>query len=635
MALQTFLRPVRWHDWMRTVHLRLPVTAVLLPAAILFAISTRLPPAYGRLALAVLVIAAAVLIAELAFILPWRPLADAAVDEAPDAVVDEARDANPADEDTTTPPPDLADAVPTVSEERYRAFFDHAEDSLCDVEITPDGCFLCLDINPHAEAVMGTTAAAIRGLTPEQILGPEAGGRITAALRRCVAENGLRYEEMWQTVRGPRLTDTIMVPLRAPDAPSGPYARILCSMRDITDRRRLENQVAQGQRLQALGQLAGGIAHDFNNVLQAVEGGASLIARRAEDPDAVRRLTRSVLDAAARGSSITRRLLTFTRGHELRSEAFDAVTLIQGLCEVLASTLAANIAVRIDLPEDLPHVQADKNLVETALVNLATNARDAMPRGGTLTLGARAETVDDATNAPASLQPGTYVCFEVSDTGHGMDAATLARATEPFFTTKPRGQGTGLGLSIARGFAEQSGGALVIASVRGEGTKISIWLPQAARTAGSAARPDDPGEAEPPARDDARRVLVVDDDPLVCKTVSETLQTAGYVTFCAGDGAAALPMLRQAGEVDLLLTDFSMPGMTGVDLIKEAQRLRPELPAILMTGYAGDVEGLSSEATANARFVLLRKPVSARVLFAELAALLPDVATPPECENAR
>ncbi|WP_158258619.1 ATP-binding protein [Rhodopila globiformis] len=605
---------------MRAVRLRLPVTAVLLPTAILFAAASPhlLPPGYARLALPLLAIAATALIAELVVTLPWGRPVEAEAEEAPDA--------GPAGSDAV-PIPNQADAAPALTELRYRAFFDHAEDSLCDIEITPDGRFLCLDINPHAEAVIGKTAASIRGQTPEQILGPEAGGRIAAALRRCVAQNGLRYEEIWQTVRGPRLTDTIMVPLRAPDAPSGPYARILCSIRDITDRRQLETQVAQGQRLQALGQLAGGIAHDFNNVLQAVEGAVSLIERRAGDAESVRRLARSVLDAAARGSSITRRLLTFTRGNELRSEAFGAAELVRGLREVLASTLEANIAVRIDLPEDLPLVQADKSLVETALVNLATNARDAMPRGGTLTLGAWAETVDDEAQAPPPLRPGAYVRFEVSDTGHGMDAATLAHATEPFFTTKPRGQGTGLGLSIARGFAEQSGGALAIASVRGQGTTISIWLPQA-RAAGGAARADGPEAAEPPAPADGRRVLVVDDDPLVCETVSETLQTAGYVALCAGDAEAALPMLRRTGEVDLLLTDFSMPGMNGVDLIKEAQRLNPGLPAIVMTGYAGDVEGLSSEATAHTRFVLLRKPVSARALFAQLATLLPEPAAP-------
>jgi nitrogen-specific signal transduction histidine kinase/ActR/RegA family two-component response regulator len=429
----------------------------------------------------------------------------------------------------------------------------------------------------------------------------------------------------------------IMVPLRDQRAPSGPYVRILCSIRDITDRRQLETQLAQGQKLQALGQLAGGIAHDFNNVLQTIEGGASLIERRADDPEAVKRLARSVLDASARGSSITRRLLTFTRRDELRAEAFDAVALIRGLREVLALTLGAGISVRVELPEALPSVRADKNLVETALLNLATNARDAMPRGGTLTLGAYADIIGDATKAPAQLQPGAYIRFEVTDTGEGMDAATLARAAEPFFTTKPRGQGTGLGLSIARGFAEQSGGALALASERGHGTKISIWLPQAP-VVDAVVSSKGAGETEPHVLGDAPRVLVVDDDPLICETVCETLQTAGYAAFSAADATGALPFLRRAGEVDLLLTDFSMPGLNGVGLIREAQRLRPELPAILMTGYAGDVEGLSSEATANTRFVLLRKPVSSRELFAQLALLLPDMVglrpASPQFKNA-
>ncbi len=485
---------------------------------------------------------------------------------------------------------------------------------------------------------MGTTAGAIRGLTPEEILGPEAGGRLTAALTRCLAQNGLRYEETWATVRGSRLTDTIMVPLRDPQAASGPYVRVLCSIRDITDRRQLETQLAQGQKLQALGQLAGGVAHDFNNVLQAVEGGASLIIRRAGDRDAVERLARIVLDATRRGSSITRRLLTLARRDELRSEAFDAGALLVDLREVLAPTLGANISVRTDVPADLPNVQADKGLIETALVNLATNARDAMPRGGTLALGARAEVVVDNGTAPPPLRPGAYVRFEVTDTGDGMDAATLARAAEPFFTTKPRGHGTGLGLSMARGIAEQSGGALALSSLQGAGTKISFWLPQAAPVV-AVTKTDEAGEIAVRLAANAPRVLVVDDDPLILETVCEILQLAGYKVLSASNAAAALPIIEQGGNIDVLLTDFSMPGLNGVGLIREAQRHRPTLPAILVTGYAGDLEGLSSEKTAGTRFVLLRKPVSSHELLAKIGLLLSGAAaleaTPHQLVDSR
>ena len=519
-----------------------------------------------------------------------------------------------------------ANAELAVSEARFRAFFDHAEDSLCEIEVTPDGRFICLNINPHAEAVMGVSADAVRGRTAVQILGPEAGARITAALLRCVEQNGLRYEENWATVRGPRLTDTIMVPLRDEHAPQRPVVRILCSMRDITDRRNLEAQLAQGQKLQALGQLAGGIAHDFNNVLQAIESAGALIVARSRDPDAVARLARTVLDAATRGSSITRRLLGFARRDELRAEPVDAAALLVNLREVLASTLGAGIAVCINVPADLPNVEADKGLLETALVNLATNARDAMPQGGALTLNACADaTHDDATRDDAAVaqppRPGAYVRFEVIDSGHGMDPATLARAAEPFYTTKPRGQGTGLGLSMVRGFAEQSGGALVIASTPGGGTTVTFWLPQAQPPAGQR----DAGGADAatlPRR--ATHVLVVDDDPLVREGVCEILEMAGYRVSSAPDAANALPLLGGCDEIDLLLTDFSMPGLNGVGLIREAQRNRPDLPALLMTGYAAEIEGLSGESTANARFVLLRKPVSAREILSQLGALLPD-----------
>jgi PAS domain S-box-containing protein len=519
-----------------------------------------------------------------------------------------------------------ANAMSVASEARYRAFFDHAEDSLCDVAVTPGGGFICLDINPHAEVVIGVAASAIRGRTPEQVLGPDAGGRIIAALTRCIQQDGLRYEETWETVRGPRLTDTIMVPLRDERNPSGPYVRVLCSIRDITDRRQLETQVAQGQRLQALGQLAGGIAHDFNNVLQAIEASASLMLRRASDQAAVERIARTMLDATARASSITRRLLTFTRCDELRAEAFDPTAMVVVLREILASTLGANISVCIDLPEDLPSVQADKALVETTLVNLATNARDAMPQGGTLTLSAQAEVFDEASPRPSPISPGAAsVRFEVTDTGEGMDAATLARAAEPFFTTKPRGQGTGLGLSMARRFAEQSGGALAISSVQGLGTKVSVWFPQAA-VATTSVKSDDTGQADAEAPRNAPRVLVVDDDALVCETVRETLEMAGYSAFSAADADAALSFIARNDTIDLLLTDFSMPGLNGVGLIREVQRRQPGLPAILMTGYAGDVEGLSDENAAHARFVLLRKPIASREMLAQLASLLADAA---------
>ncbi|MDQ2801883.1 MAG: ATP-binding protein, partial [Pseudomonadota bacterium] len=223
--------------------------------------------------------------------------------------------------------------------------------------------------------------------------------------------------------------------------------------------------------------LASGIAHDFNNVLQSVVGGIALIELRLGEGDAARRYTRLILDAAERGAAVTGRLLAFARHQELEAAPVDPGNLLAGLGEMLAPTLGASIALRVESEPKMPALLADKGQLETVLVNLVANARDAMPGGGTLTLVAAVEPV--ASEHPAGLTPGSYVRLSVGDTGVGIDRQLLARVTEPFFTTKPSGEGTGLGLAMAKNFAEQSGGALAIESERGRGTVVSLWLPRA------------------------------------------------------------------------------------------------------------------------------------------------------------
>ena len=248
---------------------------------------------------------------------------------------------------------------------------------------------------------------------------------------------------------------------------------------EAREREQAEARLAQAQRMEALGQLAGGIAHDFNNVLQAVIGGLRLIQRRSGDAQAVKQLARMTADAAQRGASITGRLLAFARRGALRAEPVPPLPLLEGLHEMLAHTLGVGIAMQIAADQNLPALLADKGQLETVLVNLAVNARDAMPDGGTLLLAAAPEAVLDAKAHPAGLAPGGYLRLSVADTGTGMDAATLARASEPFFTTKPHGQGTGLGLAMARGFAHQSGGGFAIESAPGQGTTVTLWFPEA------------------------------------------------------------------------------------------------------------------------------------------------------------
>ncbi len=385
---------------------------------------------------------------------------------------------------------------------------------------------------------------------------------------------------------------------------------------EVAAREAAQDRLAQAEKLTALGQLAGGIAHDFNNVMQAVQGGAGLIRRRPEDAEGAERLAGMIEDATRRGVSITQRLLAFSRRGELRAEAVDVPALLGGLREVLAHTLGAGIEVVVEAPAGLPPVLADRGQLETALVNLATNARDAMPGGGRLTLSASEEKVAEGSR-PEGLAPGSYIRIAASDTGTGMDAATLARAMEPFFTTKVVGKGTGLGLPMARGFAEQSGGMLGVSSEPGQGTTVALWLPVTSPMAEG--RPGLPGSGGVAA---GARILLVDDEDPVRDVLAEGLEDRGYHVLQAGSGPAALALIDAGEAVDLLVSDLSMPGMDGVALIGEAQRRRPRLPAILLTGYAGDAATLPADGAPRGAFSLLRKPVGAPQLADRAAALL-------------
>ncbi len=400
-------------------------------------------------------------------------------------------------------------------------------------------------------------------------------------------------------------------------------ARDRDELEGLVAERTLELESAQArlvhsQRMEALGQLAGGIAHDFNNVLQAVQGGAALIERRPADSEEVRRIARMVFDAAGRGSSVTRRLLAFSRRGDLRAEAVDAAALLTDMREILTHTLGTGIGVRVDLQEGLPPLFGDKGQLETALINLASNARDAMSGKGTIVLAAEQRTVAEG---ESGLQAGAYVRLSVADAGAGMSPEVLARATEPFFTTKRKGEGTGLGLAMARGFAEQSGGTLTIESAEGAGTTIGLFFPvaEAARDVRRVA-----GERGGGA-DDARRpsrLLIVDDEPLVREIIVEQLKAEGYAAVAAADGPEALALLDAGEEVDLIISDFSMPGMDGLALVGEVQHRRPKLPAILLTGFATNAAEIAVSGAVSGTFSLLRKPISGQHLAERVALML-------------
>ncbi|HET6194991.1 MAG TPA: ATP-binding protein [Acetobacteraceae bacterium] len=377
----------------------------------------------------------------------------------------------------------------------------------------------------------------------------------------------------------------------------------------IAERERAQEQVRHLQKLESIGQLTGGVAHDFNNLLTAVLGNLELLRKRVPDDPSIDRLIEGAMQGAQRGASLTQRLLAFARRQALEPRPVDMAELVQGMHDLLRRSIGPAVRMAFDVPADLPPAQADANQIELALLNLAVNARDAMPDGGTLMI-----TLDSiATEDAQDLAAGRYVRLLVSDSGHGMDGETLQRAIEPFFSTKEVGKGTGLGLSMIHGLALQLRGALRLFSEPGHGTRAELWLPvangHAARTSADPAAPE-----HPPKRHGV--LLFVDDDFLISLSTAALLEDLGHTVIKAASGADALSVLRDGQVIDLMITDYAMPGMTGLQLAEEARRLRPGLPILLATGYA------DLPTHADLELPRLSKPYQQRQLAEQIAHLL-------------
>jgi PAS domain S-box-containing protein len=366
---------------------------------------------------------------------------------------------------------------------------------------------------------------------------------------------------------------------------SGAIAGFANIVRDVSERRRAQEALDRArealmmsQKMETIGQLTGGVAHDFNNLLAAVLGSLELLKKRLPSSDPkTQRLVDNAMQAALRGASLTQRMLAFARKQDLRPAVVDVRELVRGMTSLLK--FEPGIRVETLFPIDLPKVKVDANQLELAVLNLAVNARDAMPDGGLITIAAREEQDD------GGLPTSGYIALSVSDTGCGMDDETLKHAQEPFFTTKGVGKGTGLGLSMVHGLAEQSGGRLVLKSRPGEGTTADIWLPIAEETA----VPEPPRvEAPAPLPLASRRlsVLVVDDDLLVLENTAAMLEDLGHTVVEARSGEEALALLRRTRTVDLVVTDYAMPGMTGLQLANAVASERPGTVILLSTGYA-------------------------------------------------
>ncbi len=394
-------------------------------------------------------------------------------------------------------------------------------------------------------------------------------------------------------------------------------------LRDLTDtldervqQRTAELELAQealrqSQKLEAMGQLTGGVAHDFNNLLSPIIGGLDLLQRRGVGDERSKRLIDGALASAERAKTLVQRLLAFARRQPLQPSAVDLLKLIREMADLIDSTTGPQVRVAVHAPEALPPACADANQIEMALLNLAVNARDAMPDGGTLTIAASPVEVDGQHRS--RLAPGQYLSLSVTDTGTGMDAATVRRAVEPFFSTKGVGKGTGLGLSMVHGLAAQLGGALHIDSSPGVGTRIELILP--------IAEPEAPVEARARAEADGRSsgtALLVDDEEIVRSNTAEMLRDLGYSVVEAESGEQALSLLQDGTTPDLVITDHLMPGMTGTELVQAAQDALRGVPVILASGYA-EIEGVAPQ------LPRLAKPFRRDELAAVIAAVAPSV----------
>ena len=370
-------------------------------------------------------------------------------------------------------------------------------------------------------------------------------------------------------------------------------------------------QLHEAQKLETLGQLTGGVAHDFNNLLTPIAGALDILQRRYGEADPrSARLIANALQATDRATILVQRLLGFARRQALQTRPVDIAALLEGMRDLIASATGPTIELRMRQEGGALLALADPNQLELALLNLCVNARDAMPHGGILTIVADAAAIGPL--AKPRLSPGLYVRLSVIDDGVGMDPGTLARAIEPFYSTKETGRGTGLGLSMVHGLAAQLGGAFTLTSAVGEGTRADLYLPVAEQGVAAAAMPHRPAL---PALGESLTILLVDDDEIVRAATAEMIRDLGHVVIEAAGGAEALERLSTGLQADAIVTDYKMPRLNGVELARRAVKLRPHMPVLIVTGYTGTTEDIS-------QFPRLPKPFNQADLASALAGLV-------------
>jgi len=474
-------------------------------------------------------------------------------------------------------------------------------------------------VNRAAERLWGLSRSEMIGKTPHEIFEKKAADIIEANDRKLL-ESGTNFyvpEHKVETRNGVRLVTSNRIAIRNHN---GDVQYVLGVVDDVTERKQVEDQLRQAQKMEAVGNLTGGVAHDFNNLLTVIMGNLDLLREDVADNPSAEQKIDTILQASERGADLTRHMLAFSRRQPLQAKEIDVNALIGGTTRLFGYTLGGNITVVVRAGIDLPAVLVDASQLETALLNIAINARDAMPYGGTLTIGTRVAELDaDYAACHPGVVAGTYVVIEMTDIGAGISPDLIERIFEPFFTTKPLGKGTGLGLSMVYGFIKQSGGHIKIYSELGQGTAFLLFLPLAAAADRKAvAKATSIGVAQ---RAGNEMILAVEDNPEIRATVVRQLRDLGYRVHEAGNANAALQILDGTERVDLLFTDMVLPGgLNGKELALKARAKRADLKVLFTSGFPGTSD--RGEVSLEPNDVLLSKPYHKRELAKAIAEAL-------------
>jgi PAS domain S-box-containing protein len=491
--------------------------------------------------------------------------------------------------------------------ENERALLRGLLDASADALSFKDATGRFVRLNAAKAHALGGNMESLLGQQETSLLPPEQGAELALA-EAAVIESGHGTDETVQRQDG-ALTRWVRVQRLPILDRNGTLTHLATFEHDLTEQRNLEDRLHQAEKMQALGTMAGGVAHDFNNLLTAIMGSLDLMMHGGPKDARQEMLLKTAITAAERGSALTRRLLSFSRKRELLLRPTDVNAMVREMEALLARSLGEEVALAYALAEAPWPAIADPEQFSLALLNLCINSRDAMPEGGTITLSSRNATLAEA--EVQDLPAGDYVVVGVADTGSGMTPDIIAKAFEPFFTTKEVGKGTGLGLSMVYGLVRQSGGAVVISSQPGQGTLVEMVLQRSSKPPRTVRQPGDGDAPHGP----AARVLLVDDDPGVRGVTATFLNELGHHTLEVGDGAAALAILDKGEAIDLLVTDYAMPGMSGLELANQFRARRPDVPILMLSGYADPT-------SVPRTFPLLRKPFRQADLARRVAELL-------------